>query len=59
MSAPEQSIFAAARWYVENRQALRDRGGHVVPELRARFNLTNRQAVEAIRHANAAEQRGS
>lgn len=27
-------------------------------QLRARFTLTNRQAVEAMRHANVAEQRG-
>ncbi|MFC3207393.1 hypothetical protein [Aquamicrobium soli] len=55
----EQAIFAAARWYVANRETIRQRQGHVVPELRNRFGLTPRQAIEAIRHANAAEQKGS
>lgn len=55
----EQSIFAAARWYVENRVSIRDRRGHAVPELTSRFGLSAKQAIEAIRHANAAEQRGS
>lgn len=54
----QQSIFAAARWYVENREAIQNRLGHPVPELRNRFGLTARQAIEAIRHANAAECRG-
>lgn len=59
MTETEQAIFAAARWYVENRESIRDRHGHAVPELRNRFGLTPAQAIEAIRHANAAEQKGS
>lgn len=59
LTSPEQSIFAAARWYVENRGSIRRRRGHAVPELRNRFGLTVKQAIEAIRHANAAEQRGN
>jgi len=55
----EQAIFAAARWYVMNRESIQSRHGHPVPELRTRFGLTPRQAIEAIRHANAAEQKGS
>jgi hypothetical protein len=54
----EQAIFGAARWYVENREAIMHRHGHPVPELRTRFGLTPRQAIEAIRHANAADLRG-
>jgi hypothetical protein len=50
----EDRIFSAARWHVSDRKAVK----HAVPELRSRFNITTRQAVEAIRHANAAEQRG-
>ncbi|MFC3206346.1 hypothetical protein [Aquamicrobium soli] len=40
----EQAIFAAARWYVANRETIRQRQGRVVPELRNRFGLTPRQA---------------
>lgn len=54
----QQSIFEAARWYVENRESIRERRGHAVPELRSRFGLSAKQAIEAIRHANAAECRG-
>jgi hypothetical protein len=51
-------VLAAARWLVENRQALRDAGKNPIPALQREFGLTSKQCVEAIRHANAAEQRG-
>ncbi|MGU3399173.1 hypothetical protein ACLBWS_05430 [Brucellaceae bacterium D45D] len=50
-----QKIFDAARWYVRNRETV---SGNAVAEIRSRYELTLSQAVQAIRHANASEQRG-
>jgi len=52
---PGEVVLAAARWLVENREKLRRSGRRAIPVLQDQFGLSCRQAVEAIRHANAAE----
>lgn len=55
----QEAIFAAARWLVQNRQRLRDESRHWLPEMQREFpGMTAKQCIEALQHANAAEQKG-